>query len=592
MKYHKNRLSQPKSSNKLTFLFVGVVFVQVVFILRLFQLQVLQHAKYTALANDQHWELQDIPAVRGTILSRNGYPLASNQPSYLMYGNPKLIEDPLYTADELAKVVAKLKSKSDSEFLELHTHYKNKYYDYLQSEHFWVALERNLSIIEKTKIEEENLAGIGFEKGASRHYPEGTLAAHVLGFVASDEFGERQGYYGIEGRFNGELKGKPGRIIEERDATGTPILVGDFKKVDPIKGRDVVLTIDRAVQYVVEKRLKEGVEKYGALAGSVIVMNPLNGDVLAMANYPTYDPLNFNDFLDTEESDGYTIERKNLSVSETYEPGSVIKALTVSAGIDSGKITPYSTFEDLGPVTYSGYTIDNWDLKHHGTQNMFDLLKKSNNIGSAWVGHVLGADLLSKYFDSFGLGTKTGIELEGEDTGIIRDSGEWTDIDLATAAFGQGISATPLQVLNAFNALANSGRLMQPRIVLQVVEEDETIDIASKELGYPISEETAETMVSMLTEAVADGESKYFNLEDYKIAGKTGTAQIPVDGKYDPSKTNVTFVGFLPTSRRFSMLVHLNQPSSSIYAAETAVPLWMQITDDLVKYYGVPPDDI
>lgn len=570
-----------------------------VFIARLFSIQVLNHSKYKALANDQYRTSQVIPSKRGDIFSSDNFPLATTQSSYLIYAEPKKIKDPLAMAGKLAEDISVIyknkyeemvressESKELAEMIppnQIFASLKERYLSYFTSGLLWVSLGQIITPADKDLLENRGYEGIGFEEVPSRYYPEGTLASHILGFVASDKKGNPQGYFGIEGNLNGDLRGKPGRIIQENDALGAPIIFGGYQKVDSIEGRDVYLTINRSVQYIVEKRLKEGVEKYGAAEGSVIVMNPETGEIIAMANYPTYDPSKF--YLT-----GEMIQRKNLSISETYEPGSVIKPLTISAAIELSKVTPETTYVDDGPKKYSDYTIDNWDRKHLGVVNIIQLLQKSNNIGAAWVGHLVGAEKLFQYFKAFGLGEKTGVDLEGEDTGIIRDFKNWTDIDLATAAFGQGISATPLQVLNAFNVIANGGYLMKPKIIVKFVENGKTIGIPIKQLKKVFSGKTAKTMNDLLIQAVSGGESKYFNLKGYVIAGKTGTAEIPVNGKYDPNKTNTTFVGYLAESKRFSMIVKLNEPTSSIYAAETAAPLWMQITDDLVKYYGLPPD--
>jgi len=354
------------------------------------------------------------------------------------------------------------------------------------------------------------------------------------------------------------------------------------------------LTLDRSVQYIIEKKLEEGVKEYGAASGSVIVMNPFTGDILGMTNYPTYYP---NDFSSIEEPledfpHRKNIEKRNLGISQIYEPGSVMKPMTISSAIDLGLVTPNTTFEDNGPVRYSDYYIDNWDGNHHGTQTIIQLLQKSNNIGAAWVGHLVGEKKLYQYLEDFGLGERTGIELEGEDTGVIRPYKEWTDIDLATAAFGQGISATPLQVLNAFNVIANGGFLIQPKIVDIIVDQDKEISIPTRSLRRVISQDTSTTMIDLLEKAAAGGEAKYFVMKDYKIAGKTGTAQIPEEGTYSPDRTNATFVGFMAGSTKFSMIVKLEEPQSSYYAAETAVPLWMDIASELIKYYGLPPDKI
>ena len=554
-----------------------------VLVAQLFSIQVLKHQEYKALAESQHWGHQYLPTRRGSILSSDGFPLATNQTRYFLYAEPKKIVNVSETATALAQVL-----ETTSE----------KFEEIMNLDLMWVVAAHRITPQDKELIEKLALPGLGFEEEPVRIYPEETLAAHVLGYVASNEGGGETGYFGIEGEFDGDLKGKLGRIIEERDAAGDPILVGEYMRIDPIDGRDVVLTINRAVQYLVEKRLKEGVTKYQATSGSVIVMDPFTGDIIALANFPTYDPGDFSDLSVSEEAvfddelpeKVYAAERKNLAIAETYEPGSVMKALTISAGVDLEKINANTTFEDKGPVTYSGHTIDNWDGKHHGLQTITQLLQKSNNIGAAWVGHLIGAKSLHAYLLKFGLGEATKVELEGEDTGMIRNYKEWKDIDLATAAFGQGISATPLQVLNVFNVIANGGNLMRPRVVSKIVEGEKVINMAPKKVRRVVAKGTADLMVEMLTAAVEGGESKYFNIDKYNVAGKTGTAQIAVAGEYDPEKTNATFAGFLPTSKKFSMIVRLKEPESSVFASETAVPLWMEIAEDLVRYYGIPPD--
>ena len=521
-----------QGNNRINLILVAYLFMCVLFVYRLFKIQVKDHQKYRAFAQEQYWDLQEIPAKRGDILSSDGYPLATTQVSYLLYLEPKQIANKNEVAEKLATTLAEI-NKFDLETpYEFH---KERILDSLNLDLFWVKVIGNLSPEEKQKIQNLNIEGLGFEEEPLRYYPEDTLAAHVLGFVASDEEGKKKGYFGVEGSLDGDLTGKAGRIVEERDALGAPILLGTYTKVDPIDGRNVLLTIDRGIQYLVEKHLEKGVVDYNAKSGSIIVMNPYTGDILALANYPTYSPANFNDY-ETDEIEEFgkrkKIERRNLAISQTYEPGSVMKALTVSSAIDLEKVTPYSTFVDSGPVQYSDYVIDNWDGKHHGVQTVIQLLQKSNNIGAAWVGHLVGAQNLEEYFEKFGIGGLSGVDLEGEDTGVMHPYDTWTDIDLATAAFGQGISATPLQVLNAFNAIANGGLLVRPRIVSKVVDSGEEIEIPVKIVNRVISKQTSDTMVDLLTQAVEGGESKYFNIKTYNVAGKTGTAQVPVGGKY------------------------------------------------------------
>lgn len=578
----------------------------VVFILliRLFSIQILKHGRYTALAQNQYWNLSVIPAKRGDILSSDDFVLAGTQIHYLLYLEPRKVENVHEATHKLSEILTKFRltelEKNSEDIGDKKTSYDEayifqQYYDQilknLESDLYWVIVEHNLTPKQKEEIEAMQMVGVGFEEEPVRYYPEDTLCSHVLGFVAFNEQGEKQGYFGIEGALNGDLKGKPGRVLEERDALGNPILVGGYKKAEPIEGRDIVLTINRTVQYIVEKKLAEGVENYDAKSGTVIVMDPFTGEVLAMANYPTYNPSVFDyDEEDDIEQHRKTLEKRNLAISQTYEPGSVMKPFTVSAAIETGKVTPHTTFVDKGPVQYSDYVIDNWDGKHHGEQTIIQLLEKSNNIGAAWVGHLVGAKNLSRFLKDFGFGKRTEIELEGEDTGVIRDHDTWTDIDLATAAFGQGLSATPLQVVNGFNVFANGGFLLQPKIISKIIDEGKVIEMPTKQVDRIISKDTADTMTEMLNNAAESGEASYFMIKNYRISGKTGTAQIPVEGKYDPETTNATFVGYLSESKRFTMLIRLEEPQASVYAAETAVPLWMDIADELVKYFGIPPD--
>ena len=348
------------------------------------------------------------------------------------------------------------------------------------------------------------------------------------------------------------------------------------------------------MQYIVEKKIKEGVEKYNAKSGSVIVMDPFTGEIVALANFPTYTPDKFYEeesFVDKDEH-RKTLEKTNLAIAAVYEPGSVMKGLTMSSAVDLGLVKPETTFNDAGPVNYSGYVINNWDGRHYGVQTIIQLLQKSNNIGAAWVGHKVGPKNLYKYLFNFGIGTRTGISLEGEDTGSLRDYKDWTDIDLATIAFGQGVSATQLQVLNAFNVIANGGYLLKPKIISKITDGNKIIEMPVKSLRQVLSQKTSATMIDLLEKAVEGGEAKYFVLKDYRIAGKTGTAQIPEGGKYSPDRTNATFVGFLSGDKKISMIVRLEEPKTSIYAAETSVPLWMEIVTELVKYYGIAPDKV
>jgi len=566
--------------------------------LRLIQFQILDHDKYKALAESQHLTTLLLPAKRGDIMSSDGYSLAATKPTYLMFVEPdKVVDKESFTNLVLPFLHPDLylPDPIDRNFVEIKNQ-QNTLLGLMNSEINWLALKHNVSEIEMLELLKLDQDGLDFEDEPSRIYPEESLASHILGFVGGSEHGENVGYYGVEGYYDGELRGVPGRIVEERQANDKPILVGSFNKIPPKDGKNITLTIDLSIQHLIENKIKGGVEEYGSKSGTILIMEPKTGKILGLANYPTFDPSKIGQQEASQHGDAENEETQkeeeiqNLAVAATFEPGSVVKALTMSSAIDLGLVTPQTEFDDFGPRKYSGHYVRNWDKKHHGMQTMIEVLQKSNNNGAAWVGTNVGAQKLRDYLVKFGLGESTGIDLEGEDTGIIRNADEWQDIDLATASFGQGISATSLQLVSAFSAIANDGLLMKPYVVEKISDAKKELTIKPQKVRRVLSEETAEVMVEMLTSAVEGGESKFFNLNTHRIAGKTGTAQIPVGGKYDPKKTNATFIGFLPRSKSFVMLIKLEEPSSSIYAAETAVPLWMETVSELTTYLGIPPD--
>ncbi len=602
-------------------------------LLRLFQVQILSHREYQAQAETQHGISYSISAPRGEIYSRDEFPLVANQPSYLLYGEPEKIFVSSVDGEETAKAVLNEVSFEDCPVINTDpappgydSYQKTKYcrealVERLQFDRQWVPLIRNLSAEEQNKVESLGLHGLGFEVTPVRYYPEQELAAHVLGFVGADELGNPKGYFGLEGYYDGDLRGSDGLVLEERSALGEPILVGDFLKRPPRKGRDLVLTLDRAVQFMLEQELEEGVKRYGAESGTVIVMNPHTGEVISMANFPRYDPANpgednlekeskeenseekdietgeedkdeseENESEKEEEKIRYESQQRNVAIASSYEPGSVIKALTMAAAIEEGEVTPQTTFVSK-PMTVGNHIIRTWDNKYYGESTMIEVLERSDNTGAAWVAlEKLGKRTLREYFSRFGLGEKTGIDLEGEAAGTLKPLSQWYPVDLANASFGQGLSATPLQVTAAFSVFANDGVLMSPYLVREIRDNGKSITFSPQKERRVLSKHTTKIMEGMLTKAAEHGEASFFVLEDWHVAGKTGTAQIPVGGKYDPHKTNTTFVGFLPESKKFVMLVKLEKTSTSIYAAETAVPLWMEMAKELIRYYAIPPD--
>lgn len=564
----------------LKFFFI-LIFVMI--ILRLFYWQVLRSDDLTALAEKQHVYNSSIEAPRGNVYSQDGAILASDKPVFTLFGQPKLIKDKDSVSEKVAKILAAAhpEPRNPNLFLLLRKEIKET----LSQDLFWVPLQKNVDWNTKSEIEKLNLTGVGFDNQLSRLYPEASSAAHVLGFVGSDSLGRQTGYFGIEGYYNGELKGRAGSLIEEKDAYGLPILTGKFVKSDAKKGYDLILNIDRTVQYLVEKKLKEGVEKYGAKTGSVVVLDPQTGAVLAMASFPNYDPNNFNSFPKEYF--------KNPIVADTYEPGSTFKVLVMAAAINEGLVKPDTKCDMCsGPVLVSGNYIRTWNNKYYPDTTMADVIIHSDNTGMVFTGRKLGQDRMYKYIQEFGFGKHTQIDLQDEVSSDIRPINEWREIDLATSSFGQGIAVTAIQMVTAVASIANGGKVMEPHVVSSIKASDRYINIQPKVFSQPLSEETAKIVTQMMVDAVEKGEAKFVSIPGYKIAGKTGTAQIPVAGHYDQTKTIASFVGFAPADKpKFVMLVRYQEPSASIFGAETAAPTFFAIAKELFTYWGIPPSN-
>jgi cell division protein FtsI/penicillin-binding protein 2 len=401
--------------------------------------------------------------------------------------------------------------------------------------------------------------------------------------VGKDTVGEAKGYFGLEGLYDLELRGRSGVVSQEKDASGKPILIGEYHELEAVNGRSLVLNLDRAVQKIVEDYLNKGLAKYKASKGEVIVMDPKSGKIIAMAAFPNYDPANY------EEFDKNLF--RNPCIAETYEPGSTFKVLVMAAAIDSGVVKP-DTVCDIcsGPVRIGSYTIGTWNDQYHPGIDMKGVIERSDNVGMVFVSQKLGKEKLLDYLTKFGIGKKTGIDLEEEQSPELRNSENWKDIDVATAAFGQGVAVTAMQMVRSVAAIANHGLLPTPQVVNRVIGESE-IPLSINIPNRVISEKTAAAMTKIMVNAVDKGEAKWAKPKGYNIAGKTGTAQVPVSGHYDDEKTIASFVGFAPAENPlFVMLVKLREPQTSPWGSETAAPLWFSIAKELFLYYGVQPD--
>lgn len=549
-------------------------------VVRLFYWQVLKGDFLQAQAEEQHLSDIKVGALRGNIFFSDGSVLASSNPTYKLFANPKVI--PASKKLDLSYTLAKILSPDDKDSWDpMAKDILNK----LSQDLYWVSLGKDISLDLKKKVEALKLDGIGFEQTSSRFYPEGSSSAQLLGFVGSDARGSLTGYFGLEGYYEGELKGTSGRMKLERDAMGVPIFIGDLQSSDAKNGKDLILNIDRTVQFIVEQALKTGIEKYGAKKASAIVMDPKTGAILAMASFPNYDPNKYSDF----PSETY----KNPLVADSYEPGSTFKIIVMSSALNEDLVKPDTTCDKcFGPIYLGGFNIRTWNNQYFPNTSMTDVIIHSDNTGMVFVGQKLGLDKFYNYLESFGYGQITNIDLQEETASSLRPKNEWKEIDLATASFGQGIAVTPIQMITAVSAIANGGDLMEPHIVKIIKDGGDSYEIKPKVLRSVIKQSTAKLISKMMVSAVNEGEAKWTRLKGFKIAGKTGTAQIPVAGHYDPNQTIASFVGFAPADDpKFVMLVKYDQPSSSIFGAETAAPTFFEIAKQLFTYYKIAPTE-
>jgi len=583
--FHKKSQNTSKpSAHRLAFLQYSVYLLFFGIFIRLAFWQIVKRDELQVMAESQYTSSSKVTAVRGKIISADGYVLVDNKDVFTLFAQPHvLLETPNQIAQKIAPLIA-----DDPGMASLSAEVRNALVSQSltdkisKPEKKWVALKNKVNKQQKEQIEALKILGLGFDQYQMRDYPEASLAAHITGFVGKDSEGNDTGYFGIEGMFNRELEGKSGNIIRQKSARGVPLFFTKTEKIEAHPGRDIVLTIRRDVQFTLEQKLKKGIEKYGAISGEVVVMDPKTGNILGMAAFPHYDQQTFYNFP--------TENQKNPLVAEAYEPGSTFKALTVAAGIDAGVVTPDTPCPRcVGPREIAGYELKTWNEVYTPNISIRDGLAKSDNTAMIFVGEALGRDKFLEYLDRFQIGDPTEIELQEDTKTPLKD--EWRPIDVATASFGQGIVTTGMQMTKAVGAIANDGVMMKPKIVRAVVVDGQEIPVEDKIAGTPISEKSADTVTDMMVHAAAQGEAKWAVLKEYTIAGKTGTAQIPVAGHYDEDKTIASFVGFAPAQDpKFVMLVKLREPKSSQWASETAAPLWYDIAQELFLQLNILPD--
>ncbi len=428
--------------------------------------------------------------------------------------------------------------------------------------------------------QQSKLSGLQFTPHPERNYPEGSLASNVIGFVSR----EGRGYFGIEEKYNDVLAGAPIQMKVPVD----PNKAADIPQVP--NGTNLILTLNRDLQAATEQILDASLTKYGAQGGTIVVMDPRNGEILAMASTPRMDLNQFWNY----QSIYHNASDFNPAVSMPYEPGSVMKIMTMAAALDDNTVKPSTTFLDTGIFLIGGVTIHNWNDQAWGLQNMLGCIQNSLNVCMAWVASQMGSKNFYAYMNRFGIGHLTGIDLADEAAGRLKVPGDsdWYPADLGTNAFGQGVAATPIQVMMAASAIANHGRMVTPHVLYAMVRDGRQFNVPAQYSGSPISASTAQTLDQMLATSI-ENEASQAIVPGYRIAGKTGTAQIPIDGGYDPTNTNASFIGWGPIDDpRFMIYVWLQKPTTSIWGSETAAPVFAQVTKKVILLLDIPPDNI
>lgn len=620
----KSRHNQEKDGIVVRLRVVQLFFVlmTVIIVARLFTLQIMKGDVYAALAAGQHELYQKLFPERGSIYvvekqSGGGqtlFPLVTNRTVYLLYAVPSQVEDASSTANKIFAILGLPEDRAEDDLESLFADISpdldpklaaeiktNRLKDFennkkqIELDRLVAALSKpddpyeplrhNLTDEQMTTIKDLGLPGLGFQKELARFYPEQGIGGHIFGFWGFDG-DKRVGRYGLEGRFDEDLAGKVGEIHSERDALGNLIALGQQSLVEKVDGTDLILTIDRAIQYKACGALRDAVKQYRAKGGAVVMMDPQTGAIIAMCGAPDYDPA---DYGQVESVKDYN----NPAVSFAYEPGSIFKPITMAAAIDAGKVSPNTIFTDTGSVTIGPHTIRNFDDKTYGAQTMTQVLENSINTGVIYAMRQLTPAVFAKYVRNFGFGQKTDISLDHESTGDTRNIDTGREIYGATGSFGQGLTVTPIQMVTAISAIANGGNLVKPYLVSQKMRDGQVIETTDPQIVRRVLSPKAAAMTAgMMVSVVENGHGKHAQVDGYRVAGKTGTAQVPDDrGGYDENNVRVSFVGFAPfVEPRFAMIVMLDQPQYGKEAATTVTYTFADIAKFALQYYNASRD--
>jgi cell division protein FtsI (penicillin-binding protein 3) len=556
-------------TNRFRLLFAKILFSLVFIIVagRAFQLQVLQGEKLKRLGERQHLKEWIVLPKRGAVLDRAGEPLALSLETQSVYARPHRIPD----GDAVSRNLAKILNISFADVMQK-----------IGSNKPFVWIKRQVAPLEAEQIQALNVDGVGMFYEPNRYYPQGQLAGQVLGFVGRDS----EGLEGLELHYNNYIRGETGSSVIERDALGRRVLVQGVEGLQIPPGGDIHLTLDTSIQHLAEKELESTITKNRAKAGVAIVIEPFTGEVLALANYPSFNPNNFT----TESAQ----QRRNRAVADSFEPGSTFKTFLAAAALEEGVVGKEDLFYcEMGKYPYANKIIH--DTHPYGWLPFYKILQVSSNIGFTKVAEKLKKERYFKYIEKFGFGKVTGIDVPGEGAGLLRNAESWSAIDLATHAFGQGISATPIQMAMAYAAVANGGFLMRPYVVRRVLSPTGQVLLENQPhvVRRVISEKTSQMLASMLKEVTNEGGTGMMaSVEGFEVAGKTGTAQKAdlAHGGYAARKRVGSFIGFVPADDpRLVVLVLVDEPEVNVYGGVVAAPVFRNIARGALRHLAVAP---
>lgn len=554
-------------NGRLLFLFGVVFFLTGSVLFRLFEKQVIEHEDFVKAAESQSTATSTLPAPRGKIYAQDKdgqlYPLAVSQWQYQLLVSPRQVKDKAKLATALAQDLPQLK--------------RDEVYEKINNDKLYVPpLLKGLDEETAQKITANRYAGVFVQPELARVYPEGDkIAPQVLGFVGADGSGK----YGVESVYDSLLRGQGGSTKAKRDSLGRLI---DILSTDKsIAGKDAVLTIDYNLQFTVETKLREALSKYQAEAGSIVVMDPKTGALLAIAGAPSFDPNAFSKLKGEE-----LFKFLSPAASNVYEPGSVFKPLTMAAAIDQKLVEPDTENVFGKSVVVKDREIFNAEFKTYGRETMRQVLENSDNVAMVWISSLLGSEKEREYFEKFGFGKKSGIDIIGEQAGRLAPIKEWNDVLRSTAAFGQGVSVTTTQLAAAYSALVNGGTLVTPHLLDRELDGDQATKAEYQSRGQVISSETSAKIREMLVGVVENGHGKRAKVPGVKVGGKTGTAEVPNPaGGYYEDRHIGTFAGMFPADDpKIVMVVRLDNPKTVQFAESSAAPTFGEIATWLVNY--------